>query len=169
MRTQIQWCVGQIYLDRRKGLTIDLGVTCPLINLTTNVLGRLPVILTLSLSLSIISPHAYVITLFQRVRVYRAPEVSRIRSETQFRAKLEHRWYFGRRERKGVSTTDVCCANDRCLCYKHRCLFCKHLPCFCTVVENIWFFEPLRVWGCSPRYGLTNGILSEVVRRNSRE
>lgn len=66
-----------------------LAFAACLSNLTSKGLGHL----SLSLSLYIICPcaHAHEITLFQRARVYRAPEESRLRSETQLRAKLDHR------------------------------------------------------------------------------
>ena len=97
-----------------------LAFAACLSNLTSKGLGHLS--LSLSLSLSLISPcvHAHEITLFQRARVYHAPEGSRLRSETQLRSREAGAYVIFQQTRKKRSSSE-----DRCLRSK---LLCK---CFC--------------------------------------
>ena len=88
MRTQIQWYVGQRYLDRSE--TIDLVCHVhPLQTYGSTCTHTFKVSFSLCGALEFACCHINLIN--KRVRVYRTPTESRIISETHLRTKLDHR------------------------------------------------------------------------------
>ena len=98
-----------------------LAFAACLSNLTSKGLGHLS--LSLSLSLSLISPcaHAHEITLFQRARVYHAPEGSRLRSETQLRSREAGAYVIFQQTRKKRSSSEDRCLRSKLLSKCFRC------------------------------------------------